>query len=350
MSTSKSIKPRAASDLSDADKISFLKQPAVYPHPVAEVEVRETHMSWIFLAGNMVYKIKKPVAYRFLDFRSLEARFKNCREEVRLNKRLARDIYYGVVALVLNEQGKLQLEGKGPVVEWLVKMKRIPEENFLDHAIRHQKTDESLIKAAGNLLAEFYHHQPGIFIEADLYQKKLEDEIVSTYIALLEPLYCVPVALSEMIRNSLVGFLHDHPLLFQERIAKGKIIEAHGDLKPEHICLVPRPAIIDALEFSQELRIMDVAEELSFLDIECEVMGDLTTGKLFFDCHKNMSGDSIPDPLIYFYKAKKAFLRAYLVARHITEPGYASDPKWLKKANAYLLLAKKYTSKPVSQI
>lgn len=339
------ITPGSGEVVSIEKKISFLKQARAYPHPVTNVEVRETHMSWVFFANDIVYKLKKPVVYSFLDFRTLESRFRNCQEEVRLNKRLAGDIYYGVVPLVLNEKGELQIEGRGCIVEWLVKMKRIAEENFLDHAIKHQQRKQPLIEGAASLLAEFYKHAAPVSVKIDFYQKKSKDEIITTCKELLLSLYHFPVLLIEQISSNLTRFSDEHSVLFQERISNGKIIEAHGDLKPEHVCLSPQPAIIDALEFNQELRIMDIAEELSFFDVECEVLGDQATGKLFFNYYTRISGDRIPDALIFFYKAKKAFLRTYLVARHIMEPGYKNEPKWLKKANMYLKIAKKYNDK-----
>jgi len=344
MTNTDSIKPLAEDAVSVIEKVSFLKQPEAYPHAGAKVETKETHMSWIFLTDNTVYKLKKPVVFPFLDFRTLEARLKNCREELRLNKRLATGIYIGVVPLVLNEEGKLQLEGKGQIVDWLVKMKRIPEENLLDYAIKHKQVGETLIKKAAEVLVRFYRAAPPVQIDPDLYKKKLKDEIISTHTELLLPQFYFPVVLIEQISNNLVQFLRDHSVLFEERIVNGKIIEGHGDLKPEHICLLPDPAFIDALEFNWDLRIMDIAEELSFLDMECEMMGDLTTGKLFFDYYQKLSGDAVPEPLTFFYKAKKAFTRTYLVARHIIEPDYKDEPKWLNKANAYLQLAKKYNA------
>src|SRR5512147_444890 len=95
------------------EKVTFLQQPASYPYGVREIEVKETHMSWVFLAGDFVYKLKKPVQFSFLDHRSLESRLNNSREEIRLNKQLAENIYMGIVPLVINEKGILQLEGKG---------------------------------------------------------------------------------------------------------------------------------------------------------------------------------------------------------------------------------------------
>lgn len=327
------------------EKVSFLKQPSVYPHNPSQVEAKETHMSWVFLANGFAYKLKKPVSNVVFDFKTLEARLQNCVEEVKVNKRLANKIYLGIVPLVINEGGKLQLDGKGKVVDWLVKMKRIPEENFLDLAIRSGKTRKDLIESGARVLTEFYNKAIPVQTDAVVYRKKLKEEIVASYAGLLNPVYHFSTPMIKEIANKLIQFLDTHFLLFDNRISKGKIIEAHGDLRPEHICLVPECAFIDALEFSKELRIMDIAEELSFLDMECEMMGDTVTGHIFFDYYQKFSADQIHELMIFFYKSKKAFLRAYLVARHITDPGYKDDPKWLIRANDYLKLAHRYAEK-----
>ena len=299
-------------------------------------------MSWVFIANDLVYKFKKPVVYRFLDFRKLEDRLNNCKEEIRLNRRLAGNIYIGIVPLVLDEKGKLQLEGNGKTIEWLVKMKRIPEENLLDYAIKHKKANLPRIKAAAELLAEFYKTSPPVHLDPELFRKKLSDEIISTHTALLQPLFHFPVKPIEKLNHKLLSFLNNHSSLFQDRMNSGKIIEAHGDLKPEHICLAPQPAIIDALEFNRDLRVMDIAEELSFLEMECEMMGDAMTGSHFMAIYKKLAHDNIPGILINFYKKKKASLRAFLIARHISEARYKDDPQWLARANAYLKLAEQY--------
>lgn len=338
------IKTLPETDISIAEKVTALKQPETYLHRVEKVETKETHMSWIFLVNKFAYKLKKPVQYRFLDLRTIEARFKNCTEEIRLNKRLAKNIYTAIVPLVLNEEGKMQVEGKGAIIDWLVKMKRISDKNMLDHAILHQRAHKTTIEKTARLLAEFYRSSPPIPMNAAAYKKKLKDEITFPFTELLQPVFNLPVKTIERIYSTLVRFLNSHGPLFETRITRGAIIEAHGDLRPEHICMSPQPAIIDALEFNKELRIMDVAEELSFLDMECEMMGDTDSGKIFFECYTKLSHDDVAEELIFFYKAKKALLRTYLVARHITEPGYRKETKWMKKASKYLQLSQKYSS------
>jgi aminoglycoside phosphotransferase family enzyme len=130
---------------------------------------------------------------------------------------------------------------------------------------------------------------------------------------------------------------------FSSRISKGRIIDAHGDLRPDHICLAPQPVIIDRIEFNRDLRIMDVAEELSFLALECEMQGYPAIGQLFLDIYSERSNDDLPDPLILFYKAARAFLRAKLSIHHLLEKQYHKDKqKWRSRCENYLQVSDHY--------
>lgn len=323
------------------EKVAFLQQPANYPYPVTDLKVKETHMSWVFLADDYVYKLKKPVRYRFFDHLALASRLSNSIEEIRINKQLANDIYVGVVPLVINETGQLQIEAKGEIVDWLVKMKRIPEKDLLDYATQHKCVDEDRLRSAAKLLADFYKSSLPVEISSIDYIRKLESEVFFNYNELTNPLYQLPLALITELNKGQMAFLSAHQSIIEARIANKKIIDAHGDLRPEHICLGSKPAIIDRLEFCKDLRVMDVAEELSFLMVECEMLNSSHVGQVFFNVYKGISNDNVPYVLMNFYKIKKACLRAYLVARHIDEPRYKDDPKWLIKANSYLKLAER---------
>lgn len=327
------------------EKVAFLQLPSAYPFPVTEVQIKETHMSWVFLTETIVYKLKKPVKYRFFDHRTLESRMKNSVEEIRLNRQLAKDIYIGVVPLVTNERKKLELEGKGEIIDWLVKMKRIPEKNMLDYTIEHHCIDEIQLQNTAALLAEFYKISLPVDISTAQYIKRLESEIFSNYNELTKPLYELPLTLLRELTAGQMAFISANHSMIEKRTREKRIIDAHGDLRPEHICLGPYSAIIDRLEFCKDLRALDIAEELSFLAMECEIMGNMHVGHVFFDRYKAINNDNIPQSLINFYKIKRACLRAYLVARHIEEQQYKKDPKWLLKANAYLKLAERIHQK-----
>lgn len=342
MPINKSGKTVIENEISIEKKVAFLRQPQNYLHTTDKIIVKETHMSWVFMVNGFVYKLKKPVKYSFFDHRTLESRFNNCSEEVLINQQLGGDIYIGIVPLTLSNNGALQLEGAGKIVDWLVKMKRIPEENMLDYAIEHECIDENNVRRVARLLTEFYQTSLPVFISTRRHSKKLEADIFYNYNALCSPLFGLSHLLLKELTAGQVAFLTANYSLFNERIKNKKIIDAHGDLRPEHICLGTVPAIIDRLEFSRELRTMDIAEELSYLCMECEMLGNRTAGQIFLDEYRKVSGDIIPRLLITFYKIKKACLRAYLVARHLEEARYKDDPKWLAKANAYLKLAERY--------
>ncbi len=327
---------------STEEKVSFLLEPSHYPFPLTAVYPKETHMSWVFLAGEYAYKLKKPVRNGLLNYQTPESRLTNCQKELSLNKHLAKDIYIAVVPLLITDTGKLQLEGTGRVADWLVKMKRIPDENLLDHAIREDRVDEQQLQEAAALLAGFYKTAAPVMMAWQDYQRKLEVEILCTRDHLLNASFGLPADVVKDLAAGQLAFLSAQPGLFRQRVSGKKIIDAHGDLRPEHICLGPQPAIIDRLEFSDELRIMDPADELAFLSMECEMLENAHAGRIFREVYREITHDSLPRRLLLFHMIRKACLRSYLVARHVLESRYADDPKWLARANAYLKKAETY--------
>src|SRR6516162_7125192 len=135
--------------------IAALSDPAAYPYPVASVEVRQTHISAVFLAGPYAYKVKKPVNPGFLDFSTLEKRLHFCEEEVRLNRRLAPTVYLGVVPVVQTGKG-LQVEVEGEVVEWAVKMQRLPDEATLLQRLGRGEVGRELVESLADRIASFH--------------------------------------------------------------------------------------------------------------------------------------------------------------------------------------------------
>src|SRR5208282_2770723 len=156
-------KPVAAADLSFVDKSKFLMRGGVYQPPVPEVARRETHMSWVFLAGDRVYKLKKPVRFPYLDFSSLARRETACRAELRLNRALAPDIYLDVLPLVDTGEG-LSIGGTGAPIDWLVFMKRLDERGMLDHRIAESCVEIAQLDRLVAVLAQFYHAATPIFL------------------------------------------------------------------------------------------------------------------------------------------------------------------------------------------
>ena len=156
-------KPVAATDLSLADKIAFLMRGEVYRPSVPNVTRHETHMSQVFLAGERVYKLKKPVRFPYLDFSTLARREAACRAELKLNCRLAPDVYRDVVALVRSAQG-LAIGGAGEVVDWLVVMNRLDETQMLDRVISEGRLHRWQLDRLASVLVQFYRRASAVFI------------------------------------------------------------------------------------------------------------------------------------------------------------------------------------------
>ncbi len=136
--------------------------------------------------------------------------------------------------------------------------------------------------------------------------------------------------------------LEERPALLEERVDQGRVIEAHGDLRPEHICLCSPPVIIDCLEFNRAFRILDPVEELCFLAMECELLGAPFIGQRAFEVYRGITGDDPSPALIAFYKCYRACLRAKLAVWHIADPETNHPTKWTARANDYLRLADGY--------
>lgn len=328
--------------VSTSKKIAFLKDPCNYPEAPASISVIETHMSLLFLTPDLVFKLKKPVKFDSIDFSTPRARHKNCLEELRLNKELAANIYLEVLPLNLDLSGKLSLCGKGRPVDWLVKMKRLQDEHLLNHALIAKKVNPARLYAAAKKLVFFYQTREPVKFESQHFLERLEKKIKMNLQELQDPQFNLSKELLDRIFIKQLDFLRKYSDLFRKRLRAGRVVEAHGDLKPEHICLDEDPVIIDRLEFDRDLRIQDIAEELSFLATECELLGSPETGELFFKTYEKFTGDVIPLQLKNFYKSKQAALRAKFTIWHIKEARYKEEKKWRTRTDRCLQLSKRY--------
>lgn len=322
-----------------AEKVAFLSLPAAYPNAPMHVEVVETHMSWVFLTDLFAHKMKKPVRYEFLDFRSLEARHRNCEEEVRLNRRLAPNIYVGTVPLIVDCEGKFQFDGKGEIVDWLVRMRRLPSERMLDRAILQGMVQDEELRDVARLLAGFYKKAIRATIAPPEYRRRLSHAVTENGRALLAPEFDLPADIVAGLCNILRETLIDNSSLFDSRVQHRHVVEGHGDLRPEHVYLGPDPVVIDCLEFNRDFRILDWADELAFLAMECERLGAPESGKVILETCCRELGDWPPAALIHFYKAHRAFMRAKLTIFHLQDEDVRDPEKWRLRAMEYIGLA-----------
>ena len=321
-----------------AAKVGFLKKPASYASPPATVEVRETHMSWVFLAGPHVYKLKKPVRFPYLDFSTIERREAACRAELRLNRRLAPDIYLGVVPLTQSD-GRLALGGEGAPVDWLVKMKRLDERNMLDHRIADGRLKVPQLDDLTEVLARFYRAAAPVFLSPAVHLADFAGSLAYNKRVLLDPRFSLPAGLVRRIDVAQRRFLARHGGVIAMRMRHRRIVEGHGDLRPEHICLDHQVRIIDCIEFNPRLRVVDPFDEIAYLALECERLGAKWAGDYLQRRMKSLLRDGPADELFTFYRCYRATLRARLAIAHLLEAHPRTPEKWKPVALRYLDLA-----------
>lgn len=327
------------------EKLAHLSRPESYPEKPAAVEVVQTHMSCVFLTGPHAWKLKKPVRYDFLDFSTLEARRADCEEELRLNRRLAGDVYLEAVPLSVTPQGALRLGGDGQVVDWLVKMRRLPAHLMLDHAIRSGSVTRPDVRRFSLALSAFYSRAEPVILEPAQYRERFERDVRANRDGLTPSEYSMPAARVQSITARQLDVLARNATLFDARATGRRIVECHGDLRPEHICLEPEPLFIDCLEFNRDWRLLDPADELAYLAMECEHASAPWIGEVVFETYREATGDDPPEPLVRFYKAYRATVRAKLSAWHLKDhPDPADQGKWVARALRYLELADRYAS------
>jgi aminoglycoside phosphotransferase family enzyme len=322
-----------------ADKLAFLSRPEHYPEPTRRVEAVETHMSWVFLTDAFAYKLKKPVRYDYLDFSTLEARRLDCEVELQLNRRLAEAVYLAVVPLLLVADGRLCLNGEGQPADWLVKMRRLPAERMLDALIRRRAVTEDSIRRLARKLTVFYAGSVPEPLGAEAYRQRLAVKIAEFLRELSRPEFGLPTDRLANIANAQSAFLQQHAAYFDARVAQGRIVEGHGDLRPEHVCLLPEPVVIDCLEFKRDFRIIDPLDELGYLALECERLGRPEIGRWLLAGYAEASADHWPAPLLHFYQGFRASLRAELAIWHLRDDGRHPPQTWIHTAHEYLDLA-----------
>jgi aminoglycoside phosphotransferase family enzyme len=325
--------------VSTTEKVRFLASPAA--HGGVPPDVIETHMSWLFVTGDRVLKLKKPVRTPFLDFSTLASRAFNCAEEVRLNRRLAPGVYVGVTPLVtVPPDGHLAV-GAAPgaePVDWLVEMHRLPRERMLDTAIRGDSVSPVDIERLAQRLTDFFRTARRVRLSAEAYQRRFDTLQAANRAVLLQPAFAGVAA--GAVLDAADAYRARHAEALGERAAGGHLREGHGDLRPEHIVLDGTPVVIDCLEFNAELREVDPFDELAFLGLECRMLGAAWIEPRLIAQVARALGDP-PSPAVQaLYTAHRALLRARLSAAHLLDPHPRTPERWLPQAARYLAEAR----------
>ncbi|HVU87971.1 MAG TPA: hypothetical protein VHD36_11670, partial [Pirellulales bacterium] len=321
---------------------AMLADPASYPEAPRKVEVIETHISCVFLTEMVVYKLKKPVRFEFVDFSTAEARRHACEEEVRLNRRLARDTYLGVVPIMRDATGRLALGGDGEAVDWVVAMRRLPAERMLDMRMRDGSVTESDVTDLAQVLGDFYAAAPAMAVDPEDYREELEAHVRANCADLSAATKNDELTRVRRSHAAQLQFLALHAPALNARVRSGRVIDGHGDLRPEHVCLTEPPVVFDCLEFDARLRRLDVADELSFFVMECDRLGAGRIGRQVRAACLVRCGDAPPAQLLHFYQAYRACVRAKVAALRAKQLSGDARTEARREMADYLRLADEY--------
>jgi aminoglycoside phosphotransferase family enzyme len=334
--------PASRADAAAREKVAWLADPHHHTGRPRAVAVIETHFAWVFLAGARAYKLKKPLRRGSMDHRTLARREHACREELRLNRRLAPDVYQRVVPLLRRPGGALALRAPPArgcrIVEWLVQMRRLAAGRMLDRVIATAGLRAADLDRLVATLAAFFRRAEHRPLEDGAYRSRLRREIRGN----ADELRARDLGLSRRrigaLARAQLDFIVRHPRAFAGRGAR--VVDGHGDLRPEHVYLGRSAAdvcAIDCLEFDRNLRRLDPAEEIAFLALECARLGAERAAKELVDRYRLVAGDPAPPALMHFYMSRRAGLRAQIAAWHLRDGAFAGQARqWRALAHSYL--------------
>lgn len=324
--------------------IRQLMQPALFDHPVENVRLVETHISWVILTGSYAYKIKKPVNLGFLDFSTLEKRHFYCQEELRLNRRLAADYYLGVVPVT----GTVEQPcwgGTAEVIEYAVKMRQFPQHAQLDRLLASGEVQPRYLDAFAELIARFHAGIPvadksssygsaeHVYQPVDGNFSKLEERLTAPELrSLLD-------SLRQWSRNA---FTH-MKAVFKQRKEQGFVRECHGDMHLRNMAWIDgQPLVFDCIEFNPELRWIDVISEIAFLVMDLMQRGAPELAWRFLNAYLAHTGDYAGLRLLPFYLTYRAMVRAKIAAirQHQADISAVESEEAAQELAAYLHLAR----------
>jgi aminoglycoside phosphotransferase family enzyme len=326
--------------------IEDLQNPALLPDRTEAVFVVQTHISIVFVADNFVYKIKKPINFGFLDFSTLEKRKYFCEQEIRLNRRLSKDIYLDVLPVTL-EGDRYSLRSRpGKPVEYAVKMRRIPAEKLMKSMFERGELTEDHLKSIADILATFHFTalrtaEIDKFGEPEAFRVNTDENFqqVEKYIGMT-----ILRKEFDALKKWTTNFYQTNGGKFEERIKAGRIRDCHGDLHMEHICLTEDISIIDCIEFNDRFRYSDTLADIAFLLMDLEYHDGGRVSKTLWKHYRDHANEGDVDSLLTFYKTYRAFVRGKVNSFQLDDTNITSEKKEsaLQIASKYFHLAYSY--------
>jgi aminoglycoside phosphotransferase family enzyme/predicted kinase len=324
--------------------IQALLRSDAYSHPTGKIELIQTHVSYVLLAGEHVYKIKKPVDFGFLDYSTLGKRRYNCRQEVILNSRLCSDTYLGVVAIRETAEG-LRVGGKGKIVEYAVHMRRLPEERMMHRLLEAGKVTPAMLRRVADKVAEFHakaETSKRIAEYGGWAIKYAWDENIEQWTPYIGQ--TVTAEQDRILTAYGEAFFARNRRLLARRVKERRIRDGHSDLRSDAVCIENGICIMDCVEFNRRIRWVDVTRDVGFLAMDLDYRGRPELGRAFVRRYVKTSGDTGVDDLIDFYKAYNACVRGKVDGFQLSQPEIPTAARRAaqKSARRYFELACEY--------
>ncbi len=325
--------------------VKTLLDPKIYPHRPERVELVQTQMSFVFLAGDYVYKVKKPVNLGYLDYTTLDRRQYYCQKEVELNRRLCPEVYLDVVPIT-RDKGNISLGGGGEIIEYSVKMRNLPREAMMDVLLTANRVSAEMITSVAKKLVAFHQKAEtsasiSAFGNLDTIIENTEENFAQTekYIG-----GSVSQENYQHIKGYADRFIGENAALFHKRVAEGRIRDCHGDLHAAHVCFTDDICIYDCIEFNDRFRYSDVASEVAFLAMDLDHYGRADLSHSFVDAYVALSQDKELKELLNFYKCYRAYVRGKVNCFKLDDPHISPEEKAevLATAKSYFELAESY--------
>jgi aminoglycoside phosphotransferase family enzyme/predicted kinase len=306
-------------------------------------EVRETHISWVFMGAHTVLKVKKPVDFGFLDFSDSERRRRACLSEVQLNARLAPGVYSGVVPITRRSDGVHEVDGAGVVVDWGVQMRRLADADRADLRLAAGQLGAGHIDQLARVLARFHRAAASTaeiseYGQVERIRVNVLENFAQTH-ARLSGL--VSEAEQREVEHTQLTFLERHAELFRQRMDSGRIRDGHGDLRLEHVYLdgAGSTTIIDCIEFNERFRYADVCADVAFLSMDLAYHGRVDLKERLLAAYASESDDHDLYALVDFYESYRAYVRAKISALALEAAAAPERRELERQARRYFLLS-----------
>lgn len=327
--------------------IQYLQQESSYPHSATDIRLVQTHISFVLLAGDSVYKWKKPVDFGFLNFSTLEKRKYYCEQELQLNRRLCPELYEELVS-VTKDGDSFCLNGVGDVVEYGIKMARMPEERMMGRVMAAGGLKRAHLDEIITQLVPFYEAAAG---DSDIQDFGKASSVAVNVLENFEQTEtfvdkgALTKAQFDMIGSYSKEFL-THEDRFQARIDAGKIRDCHGDMHSANICLADPVYIFDCIEFNERFRYTDVAADVAFLAMDLDFHGETELSTYFIEQFVKKSGDEGLMGMLNFYKCYRTYVRAKIALFTASDPAVdeQTTAACIEQAKKHFVLAEKYAT------